>query len=762
MGNNLPSNTPDTGGVSDLRARLRARGSSPVLPSSTPAQAPNPSPALDDQPNETRRAHEAGQSDYPALAVERASLTRFSRASVDPNAKPSWMAWGLPDLDDPDTFSSYGQPVDGAPQWRTSSCLRCARTQDQAPHLLLHSEGRFFCMHCGWHGNARNIPARHMDSWLDAFRHFIDTTSLPLDQAPANFPGPAIPPGQASILWGIVWNEKSSSWDKGWWLACYDAPGNLRAAWQALAVSSVSVENPQESSNSAPQDSHDSELDRAYSTSLSWLRPRPMPACPMGTFWAFRSSEEQEDLDQAGGVSKGRTIYIATRPDDYLALVASGLDRVVCLPPDIDIALPNATPWQFAEIWDKQENLIEDDVLVFALSDADRALEEELGRRLSRDRCSRVRYSSPSDLPLGEQEEEEDAIPTYPSAFAVYKDMGPDVLVKMVSLASPFPVKGVHELDDMDDAFEDLYKHGLQPGRSTGHPSIDPLYTVVPGQWTLVTGIPGHGKSTWLDGVMINLARRDGWRFGVFTPENQPPTRYFAGLMEKLLDKPFSEGPTPRITHSEKNSAKRWLNDRFKIILPDEDGGEWTLDAVLALARILVRRYGIQGLVIDPWNEMDHSQAGDKEVSYLSQALTKIRRFARLHGVHVWIVAHPTKMHKDADGMYPVPTPYDVAGGAHWRNKADNVIAVYRFVGMADQGIADIHIQKIRFKEVGKVGLGHLRTNPITGSWIDDVDYDRRGYNLEKGIREPFENQILPRPRTFAPLDSIPATSDLL
>lgn len=741
MENDLPSPTSQQG-IGGLRARLRARGSSPTLPSTTPSQAPDPSPDLEDSPGVGSGS--VGNPSDPKQPPP-SPTTRFARSSVDPNAKPSWMAWGLPDLDADGAFASYGKPLEGTQNWRASACLRCSRsTQDQGAHLLLHSEGRFFCTHCGWHGNARSTPARHMDAWLDTFRFFIDTSTLPLSQAPDEFPGPKIPPEQASLLWGPVWDRVSQDWIKGWWLTGYDDSGKLRAAWQASPFDRNRIPNDGQPENS---------------TGLEWSRPRPMPACPMGTFWAFRPLATTDEQSPEG--SGERRIYICVRPDDYLALVASGLDRVVCLPPDIDISLPNEAPWQFAEIWDRQENLLESDILVFALPNSERALEEELGRRLSRDRCFRVRYSVPSDKPLLEHIEE-DEIPVYPNALSVYKDMGPDVLVDMVSFAEPFPVKGIHELDDMDEAFEELYEHGLQPGRSTGWPSFDPLYTVVPGQWTLITGIPGHGKSTWLDGVMINLARRDGWRFGVFTPENQPPTRYYAGLMEKLLDKPFSEGPTPRITHSEKNTAKRWLNDRFKIILPDEENGEWTLDAVLSLARILVRRYGIQGLVIDPWNELDHSQAGDKEVSYLSQALTKIRRFARLHGVHVWIVAHPTKMHKDADGLYPVPTPYEVAGGAHWRNKADNIIAVYRFVGLPDQLIADVHIQKIRFREVGRVGLGHLRTNPISGAWIDDVDYDRRGYNLEKGIHEGFEVQILPSPRTSAPIDSVPATADLL
>ena len=133
-------------------------------------------------------------------------------------------------------------------------------------------------------------------------------------------------------------------------------------------------------------------------------------------------------------------------------------------------------------------------------------------------------------------------------------------------------------------------------------------------------------------------------------------------------------------------------------------------------------------------NELDHSRPNNQtETEYISSALTKIRQFARTYKVHVWLVAHPAKLYKDKDGKYPVPTPYDISGSAHYRNKADNAITVWRNVGHDDQTVSDIHVQKIRFKEVGKVGLVSLRYDPISGDFIDDIDQDKRRNALENG-----------------------------
>ncbi|HNF71463.1 MAG TPA: hypothetical protein PLP34_03555, partial [Chitinophagaceae bacterium] len=42
----------------------------------------------------------------------------------------------------------------------------------------------------------------------------------------------------------------------------------------------------------------------------------------------------------------------------------------------------------------------------------------------------------------------------------------------------------------------------------------------------------------FLDGIMVNLAKNHDWRFGIFSPENQPIQRHFAGIMEKYFEAP--------------------------------------------------------------------------------------------------------------------------------------------------------------------------------------------------------------------------------
>ncbi|EFJ50968.1 hypothetical protein VOLCADRAFT_88130 [Volvox carteri f. nagariensis] len=103
-----------------------------------------------------------------------------------------------------------------------------------------------------------------------------------------------------------------------------------------------------------------------------------------------------------------------------------------------------------------------------------------------------------------------------------------------------------------------------------------------------------------------------------------------------------------------------------------------TIDWVLARATQAVYRYGIRGLVIDPYNELEQRRGAQTETEYVSALLGKgsgrVKRWAQRHLVHVWLVAHPKSMEEWDGGP---PTMYDISGSAHWYNKADMGIVVH-------------------------------------------------------------------------------------
>lgn len=265
----------------------------------------------------------------------------------------------------------------------------------------------------------------------------------------------------------------------------------------------------------------------------------------------------------------------------------------------------------------------------------------------------------------------------------------------------------------------ELHVKGLPSGESTGWTSLDKHYTVLPGQMTIVTGWPGSGKSEFIDALLINLSRKD-WKFAIFSFENQPVSFHITKMIEKLAGKPFGLGRTDRIKEDELNDLVCKLAKSFSFT--SCTSGSFTLKDVLDAAQVHLEQFpdSRRGVVIDPWNEVEHSRpSGLSETEYISHSLSRIRNWARNNRVHVWIIAHPQKVRRADDGKLPVPRPDMISGSQHWWNKADCALTVWRDNEEPMSPEVQIHVQKIRFKHVGMVGMAVLHYDRVTGKYSD-------------------------------------------
>lgn len=264
---------------------------------------------------------------------------------------------------------------------------------------------------------------------------------------------------------------------------------------------------------------------------------------------------------------------------------------------------------------------------------------------------------------------------------------------------------------DLSLATEELYDSGLARGDNIGFTGLRPFYSVGRAQWTCVTGYPGSGKSEFVDQIMVNLAMTEGWEFAIYSPENYPHALHVSKLIEKYVGKPFGTGVTERLSKDELKKATHWVLKHFRFLAPDQKDYRSLLDAAVKFRSLKF------GVVLDPWNALESLRPPVmSETDYIGRALTDVVKWVRDYDLHMWIVAHPAKMLK-FNGERPVPTPYDIAGSAHWYNKADNIICVHR--PDMDNDIVDIHVQKVRFKYLGRVGGAQLRYNRVTGRYLD-------------------------------------------
>lgn len=308
-------------------------------------------------------------------------------------------------------------------------------------------------------------------------------------------------------------------------------------------------------------------------------------------------------------------------------------------------------------------------------------LRDELARRLGYERCFKVHLGGCKD------------------ANEYLVSFGEEALKKCLNEAQPYPIAGVFTINDVEDDIYHIYRNGLPEGDRTGDTEFDKYLRFMKGELTMVTGIPGHGKSIMLDQISLRLALNSGWKFGVFSPESFPVPVYYTRLIKRLVGKKFSHR---NINDIELRSAMKWVNDRYFVISPEEEG--FSLDVILEKARRLVSSKGINGLILDPWNRIESTiPNGYSEVKWINEQLAKIVRFNQTSGIHTFLVAHPTKMTKDSDLInYQVPNLYNISGSAHFFNMTQNGFCVFRnFVTKR----TEVHIQKVKWEHLGKIGM---------------------------------------------------------
>lgn len=389
------------------------------------------------------------------------------------------------------------------------------------------------------------------------------------------------------------------------------------------------------------------------------------------------------------------TLYWVEGEIDKLSVEVAGFKNCVSVPDGAPAPESKSYGSKFDFLGETTLETVKKHIIAVDSDAPGRRLEEELIRRLGEEKCYVVRW------PDGCKD-----------ANDVLVKLGKDELAEILSNPEPLPIVGAHTLSDFHEAFVDLYERGDPPGFSTGWKEVDACYTVRPGDLTVVTGIPNSGKSEFIDAMMVNMAANLGWSFGVFSAENWPITEHAKKLAEKYIGKPFGIGRTERMTHTERDVSETWISKHFHFVQPESP----SIEAILRVMRQLVLRHGIRGMVIDPWNEIEHSRPESmSETEYIGSVLSEIRRFARSHLLHAWLVAHPTKLRKEPDGSYPVPTPYDISGSANWRNKADCCLSIWRDLSPMSSNSVQVHIQKIRHKSVGQLGMAEVFYDRVTG-----------------------------------------------
>ena len=181
------------------------------------------------------------------------------------------------------------------------------------------------------------------------------------------------------------------------------------------------------------------------------------------------------------------------------------------------------------------------------------------------------------------------------------------------------------------------------------------------GEVTIWTGRSGHGKSLLLSQQVLQLALQ-GARWCIFSGEMQP------GMQAKRMVKQAAgvDRPTPAFI----DAIGEWLRERVWVVATV---GTAKLPRLLEVFAYANRRYGCDQFIIDSLMQLDVPEDGPGSLSEQKKAIQLIADFAKRHGAHVHLVAHPRKGRDEREA----PGKMDVAGSSKLTDSADNVLSVW-------------------------------------------------------------------------------------
>lgn len=364
------------------------------------------------------------------------------------------------------------------------------------------------------------------------------------------------------------------------------------------------------------------------------------------------------------------------------------------------------------------EDLIDIHEFIVAVDDdpAGRALKDELIRRLGVERCRFVVYPKDQVVPL-----ENNLHRACKDLNEVLMYLGEDAVHAVIESAKFIPIEGVYYLKDLYPTMLEKFRRGVKMGDTTRMGAdMDLHFRWKKGNLIGGVGYGNHGKTTFQNQLELSKSIYDGWKHAVFCPENYPADDFYDDLIEVFVGCSLE-----RMQEEQYEFACRFIQDHFFYVYPED---EHDLFSILERFRNLVLKKGIDTCRIDPWNQLDkkYSQYGMTNEERLSVDLKTAKRFALMNNICLTILAHPKNPTYAADKSLPVVDMYDMAGGAQWGNKLDDIWSYYRpnwHIDKQDPTI-EIHFQKIKRKRTGGK-LGIVRAT---------LDWDTRRFVMSDGI----------------------------
>lgn len=304
--------------------------------------------------------------------------------------------------------------------------------------------------------------------------------------------------------------------------------------------------------------------------------------------------------------------------------------------------------------------------------------------------------------------------------------------------------------EDVKEEALDIYDNGYQKVEGVGVFMIDNLFKFKEGEITLLSGYGNYGKSSFLAWKILMRVLIFKERYAFFSPEENS-TEFYHNLTETLLGCDCTPNNKNRPNKDAYEQAYDFISKHIFYVYPKvlSPTPEYIKERFLEL----IIKEKIKGAIIDPFNQLDndYKNSAGRSDKYLESFLSDCTRFAKQNNIYFIIVAHPKASKLDSTGNYPCPQVFDIADGAMWNNKMDNILIYDRpnHQKDPDSDLCQFHSKKIRRQKiVGRKGYCTFVFNREKRRYIFDgfdpiSDYIKKNNMAFNGYKTGVQSNVL-------------------
>lgn len=255
---------------------------------------------------------------------------------------------------------------------------------------------------------------------------------------------------------------------------------------------------------------------------------------------------------------------------------------------------------------------------------------------------------------------------------------------------------------DMNAKFWQYHRNGVPQGKKLGVEELDPHFALHENSFSIFMGHDNVGKSFFVWWVAVCAALAHGWKWLIYSPENDP-VRIKKHMVEMVLGVKIDVASKENI-----QTALRFVDEYFFFVRQDT---LYTVFQLLEFGKVVCDNDpDIKGFLLDPYNSliMDYKGKGKglSSYEYHHLAASEIRLFAKEY-CSVFLNAHSNTdsrrvVKRDAEGRIPRPHKQDITGGAMWADRCDEFYVIHRQIFVKDEyNKTLIYTEKVKDLEAG-------------------------------------------------------------